>query len=181
MTKLHLGCGKRYLKGWTHIDLVTYPHIDHVIGINNLDIYQNNSVDGIYACHCLEHFKRGEVLNVLCEWFRVLKEGGEIHISVPDFEAMTNEYHSNGRILEPIMGLLYGRQDYEYNIHYHTFDFKLMEKLLTKAGFCNIGRYEWQDFLPEGFDDFSRAYLPHMDFNKGRLMSLNITAIKPGV
>ena len=80
--------------------------------------------------------------------------------------------------LEKVMGLLYGGQNYKYNFHFQTYDFKRIEYLLTNAGFSKISRYDWCDFLPENFDDFSRAYLPHMDFEHGRLMSLNIIAIK---
>jgi hypothetical protein len=76
------------------------------------------------------------------------------------------------------MGLMQGRQDYQYNIHYHSFDFNLLKTLLENAGCANVRRYDWWDFLPEGFDDGSRAYLPHMDFENGRLMSLNVVAIK---
>ena len=39
-------------------------------------------------------------------------------------------------------------------------------------------RYDWRDFLPDGFDDYSRCYLPHMDFEHGQLMVLNVTAEK---
>ena len=175
--KLHLGCGKRYLPGWTHIDLVSYPHIDYLHRIDKLEIFNDDSVDDIYACHCLEHFKRHEVADVLREWARVLKSNGWIHIAVPSFEAIIEEYLENKKI-EMVMGLLYGRQDYEYNIHYHTFDFENISLLLTNANFDNIEIYRWEDFLPAGFDDYSRAYLPHMDFEHGRLMSLNVVAKK---
>ena len=46
------------------------------------------------------------------------------------------------------------------------------------AGFSNVERYDWRDFLPPGYDDYSRSYLPHMDFDHGRLMSLNVVAVK---
>ena len=180
MEKLHLGCGKRLLHGWKHVDIVEYPHIDYLQSIDKLDNFPDGSVESLYACHCLEHFKRHEIQNVLNEWSRVLKKDGEIYISVPDFEAITAEYHSNGNKLEPILGLLYGGQDNEYNIHYHTFDFQFIKKLLINAGFYSIARYDWREFLPDGFDDFSRAYLPHMDVGNGRLMSLNISAVKGG-
>lgn len=26
--KIHLGCGKRYIPGFYHVDVVDYPHID---------------------------------------------------------------------------------------------------------------------------------------------------------
>ena len=28
--KLHLGCGRRHIDGYVHIDVVDYPHVDHV-------------------------------------------------------------------------------------------------------------------------------------------------------
>lgn len=76
------------------------------------------------------------------------------------------------------MGLLYGGQNYEFNFHYQVFDFLLLKNLLEKNGFRDVERYDWRDFLPDNFDDFSRAYLPHMDFEHGRLMSLNVVTVK---
>jgi predicted SAM-dependent methyltransferase len=37
--KLHLGCGKRYIPGFIHIDLADYPHIDYK---EILRIYQSS-------------------------------------------------------------------------------------------------------------------------------------------
>ena len=34
--KLHLGCGKRNIPGFVHIDAVDYPHVDHVSTIDNM-------------------------------------------------------------------------------------------------------------------------------------------------
>lgn len=175
--KLHIGCGKKYLPGYKHLDIINYPHVDYVTKADNLSMFENESLEEIYACHILEHFSRTEIKNVLKEWSRCLMGGGILRIAVPDFEAIVMEYLSSGD-LERVMGLLYGGQDYEYNFHFQTYDFKRMEHLLTDAGFSKISRYNWYEFLPENFDDFSRAYLPHMDFEHGRLMSLNITAIK---
>ena len=75
-SKLHLGCGKRFIPGFIHIDVIDYPHVDHVTSIDNLSIIDDNSIELIYNCHILEHFKRREINNVLKEWFRVLKPDG---------------------------------------------------------------------------------------------------------
>lgn len=74
--KLHLGCGKRHIPGFVHIDAVDYPHVDHVATIDNLSFIADDSVDVIYNCHVLEHFKRRDVGRVLRVWHRVLKPGG---------------------------------------------------------------------------------------------------------
>jgi len=62
--------------------------------------------------------------------------------------------------------------------HYTTFDFGYLKELLEKSGFQSIKRYDWKEFLPDDYDDYSRSYFPHMDFENGRLMSLNVIARK---
>jgi predicted SAM-dependent methyltransferase len=175
--KLHIGCGKKYLPGYKHIDAIDAEHIDFVCDTRQLNMIADESVSELYACHVLEHVKRDHVMGVLREWQRVLKPGAEIRIAVPDFEAIVAEYVETNEI-NSLQGLLYGGQDYEYNFHYVAFDFAMIEALLTESGLCEVQRYDWREFLPDGYDDFSRAYIPHMDFKNGRLMSLNVKATK---
>jgi predicted SAM-dependent methyltransferase len=137
----------------------------------------DESISEIYACHILEHVNRNNALTVLQEWGRVLEPNGEIRVAVPDFEAVVEEYCLD-RDATRLQGLLYGGQTYEYNFHYVAYDFQMLKKLLEDAGFKDVGRYDWRDFLPADYDDFSRAYMPHMEFESGRLMSLNILARK---
>jgi len=176
--KLHIGCGKRFIQGYKHVDIISYEHIDFVQDAMDLHLIQNETVSEIYACHVLEHFKRHQIETVLIEWNRVLKVGGVLRLSVPNFNAIIEEYLQHGDISK-LQGLLYGGQTYDYNFHHVVFDLEHITLLLVNAGFGNVNTYNWQDFLPPNFDDFSRAYLPHLDTN-GRLMSLNIVATKIG-
>ncbi|PKO86850.1 MAG: methyltransferase [Betaproteobacteria bacterium HGW-Betaproteobacteria-12] len=176
--KLHLGCGRRYIPGFVHIDAMEFPHVDYVQAIDRLDNIQDNSVDLIYVCHVLEHFKRGEVKSVLQEWYRVIRPGGLIRISVPDFRALAELYVQMGR-LDLVVGPVCGRQDHQYNVHYNIFDFSAIKELLESVGFQNIALYDWQTTEHADIDDFSQAYIPHMDKENGRLISLNVEAIKP--
>ena len=75
------------------------------------------------------------------------------------------------------MGLLYGGQDYDENYHYVTYDFKMLSDTLTELGFKNIKQYNWKETEHADIDDYSKAYLPHMN-RDGLLMSLNIEAQK---
>ena len=175
--KLHLGCGNRYIPCFVHVDLADYPHIDYKSDVSDLSMFEDNSADLIYACHVLEHFKRYEVGRVLKEWHRVLKRGGILRVAVPDFEAIVKVYEKY-RDIELIMGLLYGGQDYEYNFHHVGFDLKYLEKLFKKVGFKNIHRYDWRKTIHKDYDDFSQAYIPHMDKEHGILMSLNVECEK---
>jgi len=176
MVRLHLGCGKKYIPGFIHIDCIEYEHIDHVCSIDSLPI-ENNSVDLIYCCHVLEHFKIKDIERVLKEWYRILKPNGICRISVPDFEALNdvyNKYHD----LKLIIGPIFGKQNYLYNIHNTIFDIKTIKEYLSKVGFKSIDRYDWRKTEHFNIDDYSQAYIPHMDKKNGILISLNIEAIK---
>jgi len=175
--KLHIGCGKKYLTGYKHLDVINYDHVDFICDARQLNMIADQSVSEIYACHVLEHVERNEVANIIQEWCRVLEPGGVIRIAVPDFESIVDEYLEN-KDLTRFQGLLYGGQTYDYNFHHVVFDYTQMKYLLENAGFHDVRKYDWRKFLPEDYDDYSRSYLPHMDFENGRLMSLNVIAIK---
>lgn len=177
MTKLHLGCGKRQIPGFIHIDGLFYPHINYVQPIDRLDNILSNSCDLIYACHVVEHFKRHEVEDVLREWHRVLKPGANIRLSVPDLHALSTIYLETGNI-DLVVGPICGRQDHHYNVHYNVFDFPSIKRLLERCGFADVRLYDWRNTEHADVDDFSQAYIPHMDKDNGRLISLNVEATK---
>jgi hypothetical protein len=113
-------------------------------------------------------------------WNEVLKPGGVLRISVPDLEAVFAAYfyHKDLRLLQ---NFLYGSQKHPYDFHYTGWDFQTMKEDLEAAGFVNVRRYDWQKTPPHNYvDDYSQAYLPHMEKIKGKLMSLNVEANKKG-
>jgi len=177
MVKLHLGCGKRFIPGFIHVDVLDYPHVDHRLPADNLSIFGDNSVDLIYACHLLEHFKRGDTEKVLREWHRILRPGGILRIAVPDFDKLVEVYQKY-KDIGLILGPLCGRQDHEFNVHYNVFNFISLRALLLKVGFKIARKYDWKQTEHANVDDFSQAYIPHMDKENGILISLNVEAVK---
>jgi len=175
--KLHLGCGKRYIPGFTHIDLVEYPHIDYKNSIDDLSIFEDNSIDLIYNCHVLEHFHKKKIPEVLNEWYRVLKPKGILRISVPDFQQLIKVY-KKWKDIDIIQGPLLGGQTYLYNFHNTIFDYDSLIKYLYDSGFKSMHRYDWKNTEHANIDDYSQAYIPHMDKKNGIMISLNIEAIK---
>jgi len=180
MKKLHVGCGKRFLPGWTHVDAQSYSHIDVVVPLDQISTaFIHDSIDEIYACHVLEHIPRGKISSTLKDLSKLLKVGGFLRIAVPDFEAVVSAYGKEGiRLYPDLYGLIWGGQRDSYDYHHAGFDYQTLKAFLEEAGFSFIERYEWREFLPDGYDDYSRSYLPHMDFDTGILMSLNILAQK---
>jgi predicted SAM-dependent methyltransferase len=174
--KLHLGCGTKHIKGYTNIDIRYLPKVDEVNNIKFLRNYKENTVDTIYACHVLEHFSRWDYENVLRRWYEILKPGGILRVAVPNFESVC-EYYNITKNLQNVMGILYGGQDYNENFHYVIFDTNTLSSSLQKIGFKNIKKYNWQETEHSEVDDYSKAYIPHMD-QTGLLMSLNIECQK---
>jgi len=175
--KLHIGCGNKYIPGFTHIDIRELPHVDYVTSADKLTMFEDNTVDLIYACHILEHFSRDEFETVLIEWYRILKPGGILRLAVPDFERWAEIYLAT-KDLQLILGSIVGGQDYPGNMHHMIFDFHLLSTVLATIGFKNIHRYDWRQTIHKDYDDFSQSYIPHMDKENGILMSLNIEAEK---
>ena len=182
--KLHLGCGRRYIPGFIHIDLADYPHIDYKTDISDLPMFGDESVDLLYCCHALEYFDRQEAQEkVLPEWHRVLKRSGMLRLAVPDFEALVKvyqEYRDLGLVLGPLYGRMVIETPQERKTIYHktVYDFRSLKDILEETGFTNIHRYDWRKTVHKDYDDFSQAYIPHMDKEKGLLISLNIEAEK---
>lgn len=174
--KLHIGCGNRTLPGYINVDIQDFPGVDRVDNARTLHSFKDEEGDEIYCSHLLNHFNRSSILDVLSCWNQVLKPGGRIRIAVPDFEAICKVYAKDG--LSELEGLLCGGQRHELDHHTMQFDFALLQSFLEAAGFGDVCRYDWQGFLPMGFDDCSMAYIPHMNEEHGTLMSLNVTAVK---
>tara|TARA_R100000805_G_C3616111_1_gene117795 strand:- start:354 stop:896 length:543 start_codon:yes stop_codon:yes gene_type:complete len=176
--KLHLGCGKKdFGKSWIHIDGGNFEHL-HSHNIRELP-FEDETVDLIYASHVLEYFDRDEVLVVLREWKRVLKKGGILRLSVPNFDVLSRLYQK-GIPLEEVVGPLYGRWNMGGKWVYHktTYDYRNLKEVLENSGFSNVRPWDWRNVEHGIHDDYSQAYKPHMDKENGTLISLNIESQK---
>ena len=178
--KLHLGCGDRHIAGFFHIDLEPHEHVDHVGPVDNLDFIPDGSVDLIYASHVLEHFGRWEYMDVLREWHRVLRAGGVLRLSVPDFAACAKIYYERGLEdgLNGLIGLISGGQRNPLDQHRMIFDEELLSHALRNIGFTSTHRWDWRKTEHADVDDYAQAYRPHLDKQNGSLMSLNLEAVK---
>jgi len=178
--KLHLGCGRKYIPGFFHVDILPIPHVDRVTPAERLDFLESNSVDLIYACHLLEHYGRHELGAVLAEWYRVLRPGGVLRLAVPDFAAVCHMYDSEGLKdgYSGLVGLVCGGQRNGGDYHKVIFDERFLTYLLNKTGFREARRWDWRCTEHADIDDYSQAYLPHLDKETGMLMSLNLEGVK---
>lgn len=178
--KLHLGCGAKHIPGFFHVDILDAPHIDHKGPVDRLNFIPDNSVQLIYACHVLEHFGRYVYRDVLKEWYRVLQPGGILRLAVPDFAACAKIYYEQGldNGLTGLVGLIAGGQRNEYDFHKMIYDEPFLSRALRETGFRTVRRWDWRKTEHTHVDDYSQAYLPHLDRDNGLHMSLNLEGVK---
>ena len=181
--KLNLGCGDKKIHGFINVDGRADTNPDIVCDISNIS-KAFRDVDLIYACHVLEHFPKTAnsfyqttYLDILADWFTALKPGGILRLSVPDMQAVLERYQHTKNLTE-VMSFLYGGQKYDFDFHFCGWDFELLESVLLEIGFKSVKRYDWRKTEHAFVDDYSQAYLPGMMKETGKLMSLNVEAIK---
>jgi hypothetical protein len=182
MMRVHLGCGKRHIPGFVHVDHQSFPHVDHCRDVRDLGCFESGTVHLLYACHVFEYFDRQDAPAVLAEWRRTLAPGGILRLSVPDFAVAVRLYQA-GLPMEWFLGPLYGRilgADPGHVIYHKTaYDRASLTAVLSAAGFERCEPWDWRATDHADVDDFSQAYFPHMEKDRGVLCSLNLQAYAP--
>jgi predicted SAM-dependent methyltransferase len=172
--KVALGSGWRnYGADWIHVDNGDYEHLDFKIDIKNIDIFEDNSIDVIYASHVLEYFDREEVYNILSNWKKKLVVGGKLYISVPDFEVMAKLYVDKNIPLHRFLGPIYGKMKLGTDNIFHKtiYDYSSLGELLKFIGMHRVERYNVGDLIGD-IDDHSKAMVD------GNMISLNLVCTK---
>ena len=174
---VHVGCGEKNIPGFVNVDARPLAHV-HVVtdDITSLADFASGSVDLVYMCHVLEHIKRDDIGKVLTEARRVLKQGGVLRISVPDFDKLVEVYNAAGKDMESISRQLMGGQDHQYNVHYGVFNYRRLSGLFTDAGFREIS--EWDPDHCQYHDFKDRASRKLKVNGKEYPISLNLEAVK---
>jgi predicted SAM-dependent methyltransferase len=179
---IHLGCGIRRIPGFVNVDRSDLPHLQYKAPLAPLPMFPDDAADLIYCSHAFEYLDRQEAIDALREWRRVLRPGGTLRLAVPDFEALVAVYLET-KHLSASLGPLYGRMEVrtpEPRLIYHrtVYDYESLRVMLEEAGLRRVRRYDWRTTVHKDHDDCSQAYIPHMDKDRGRLISLNVEAEK---
>jgi SAM-dependent methyltransferase len=87
-TRIDLGCGAAKREGFTGLDYVALPGVDHVLDLTKDRFpFDDHTVDEVFSAHFLEHIV--EPNHVLSEIGRVCRDGAKIEIWTP--YAFSNE------------------------------------------------------------------------------------------
>jgi len=120
----------------------------------------DNSLEGIYQSHFLEHVNYMDGIFVLQECFRALKPGGKMRVIVPDLEFWIDAYKTKKmHFFETYMkmdgfkekahlmrtsGSLFNSAMHDHG-HKATYDFETLFWLLSSLGFENVRRTSYAD------------------------------------
>lgn len=140
--KINLGCGKSLVKGFINVDSVKFEKkgCEFVKADVRKLPFKDNYADYIIANQVLEHLPMKDVVPALKEWTRVLKVGGRIIITVPNFCDMARAWSNEmgGKIdLTRYLTLaqhIYGNQLHEGEYHHTPFTPNFMQYILTDSG-----------------------------------------------
>lgn len=174
---IHIGCGKTNSPEFINVDARPLAHV-HIAtdDITSLSDFETGTVDMVYMCHILEHIKGSDLKRVLSEMKRVLKVGGVLRLSVPDFDRLLEVYDACGKDIDVISRQLMGGQDHEYNVHYSVFNHTRLSELLEEVGFREIVPWDPDNCQ---YHDFKDRASRRLKVNGREIMiSLNLEAIK---
>ena len=158
-TFLHVGCGPQYksqIKGfdnenWKEVrfDIDEKVNPDIVGTLLDMSAVETGSVDAIYSSHNIEHVFPHEVLIVLKEFHRVLKDDGMVVLVCPDLQSVC-EAVVDDKLLQPLyespagpispIDILYGHRQFiargnEYMAHKGGFTYSVLNDAFIEAGF----------------------------------------------
>lgn len=95
--------------------------------------FEDGEFDAVFASHVLEHITYWKEQEVLNEWARILKPGGELHVLVPSWEWVARNVLAEkpSKALKP---LAFAGQTTPWDVHLNMFTMRRLRVMFEKAG-----------------------------------------------
>ena len=172
---VNLGCGNNSGPEFINVDVLSLPNIHHVHDITKLEMFATESVDLIYASHVVEHLPPEKFISTIKEWRRVLKIGGRLRISVPDFDRLIEVYQGNGGDVKIVRDQVLGQRP-PYDNHYTLWNQRYAEDQFTALGF--VALKSWDPLTADHHNFKDRSSRTIKVAGKEVAISLNLEMVK---
>jgi SAM-dependent methyltransferase len=143
--RLHWGCGPITPYGWVNSDIQRGPGVDVVADIRAGLPLAENAFDYIVSIHTLPELAYDEQDHALLELRRVLRPGGVLRLSLPDFDKAVQAYTAKDidyfMIPDEVAKTLSGKMIVQllwYGRSRCLFTREFVLELLTRCGFQSI-------------------------------------------
>lgn len=188
---LNIGSGSDVVKGFINIDFFGVPGIDYAADLRKPLLIPDNSVDGIFCEHTIEHLTYEQAQALLRECNRILKVGGVIRIILPDLSKFIEAYQvgnsnwfedwerlmflnsddhsrSQRKLSSPIEAISFVTQEYG---HLSCWDQETIQIYLKRANFVKIEEKSFKNGSVAGL-------IADLDAEDRKFVSLYVEASK---
>jgi predicted SAM-dependent methyltransferase len=141
--RLNLGCGPNALEGWTNIDSVAHPGVDHVADLR--EGLPFDEVAFIYAEHFIEHLRYDDALSLMRECRRVLRDDGVLRLSTPNLDWVVASHYRRAFEKEEheLLGCFWMNLAFHGWGHQFLWNFATLKATLLDAGFADVIRVQY--------------------------------------
>jgi len=148
--QLNLGCGSSKITGAINVDLEEICKPDVIANFIHSIPFGEEKIDKVFLFHTIEHIPEKSHHTIFSEIWRVLKIGGELLVSYPEFVKVAQNFIDNYRGMRGFWkNTIYGRQLYPSDFHVALMYTPEFIEYLKQEGFEILGTF------PEPMEDFN--------------------------
>ncbi len=160
LVKLVVSSGNNPIEGWYNFDIRSRSPQVYFLDVTKDFPLDDKSIDLILCEHTIEHLSFDDGLNMLKEFYRVLKTNSKVRISTPDLAKVISLYGKEvgieGDYIKWITNFVpelrnRGRNTYQFAInnafhnwgHHFLYDETLLKKIMEQNRFSNIKKFNY--------------------------------------
>jgi hypothetical protein len=185
--RLHVGCGRERLEGWTNVDLQDLPGVDVVADVSRELPFRG--VEHLFAEHFLEHLEIDQALRFLALAHQALLPGGTIRLSTPNLDWVWATHYGPHAFDGDRIGMAIGTNLAFYGWeHRFLWNRELLAEALGASGFDDLRFHRWGESERDVFRGLERHQtypdtpeLPHVlivEAAKGELQPQHLAALR---
>ena len=192
--KLQIGSGINILEGWLNTDLNATRETIFLDARRRFP-FDDCTFDYIFSEHLIEHLEYQSGIDMLREFFRILKPRGKIRIATPDLRFLIELYNpkktelqeryiswtvdsflSHSGVHQDVFVINNFFRDWG---HKFIYDFKTLQDAVSRSGFINVVRYNVDESDDENLQCLE-SHGKHITDEFNKLETLVIESRKPG-